>query len=367
MTDTVKPAPDGVVISRELLAFLCGDGPLDGHYFGEKPEHERGNFWWRKALRAAEQAALEQAGEPVDVALLDRAELAWQRFFYPAADCFTGPVGDKVPSVDLEVADCLRLVLAAVGRLVVTPEADVSAPLPTLQRLGQEFDAGEAEPIAWMWDYRVRYRDDGNDWSIGTVGRKKPPADNSDYRNVVPLYAHPPKSRVAAETVGLRAVEGANSHVFDLRILIGDSDDEKAECIAFANEPWAGRIIAALATRSQPDPQSRANEVEERKFYLSDWTISQLLEARSDGLVTDDGEAWRYRYTHKDAKGKYDLLYRPQSRGQAFDGEGEAVGLRLVHRAARELIEAYDDPDGPAIVKLNALRAALSSAKRGEG
>ena len=65
MTDTVKPAPDGVVISRELLAFLCGDGPLDGHYFGEKPEHERGNFWWRKHLRAAEQAALEQAGEPV--------------------------------------------------------------------------------------------------------------------------------------------------------------------------------------------------------------------------------------------------------------------------------------------------------------
>lgn len=40
---------------------------------------------------------------------------------------------------------------------------------------------------------------------------------------------------------------------------------------------------------------------------------------------------------------------------------GEA--LLLVHRAARELIEAYDDPDGPTFVKLNALRAALAALK----
>lgn len=38
----------------------------------------------------------------------------------------------------------------------------------------------------------------------------------------------------------------------------------------------------------------------------------------------------------------------------------ELVPLRLVHRAARELIESYDDPDGPAFVKMAALRAALA-------
>jgi hypothetical protein len=59
--------------------------------------------------------------------LLDRAELAWQRFFYPAADNFTGPIGDKLPSVDLEVADCLRLTLAAMGRHVATPLKDIPA------------------------------------------------------------------------------------------------------------------------------------------------------------------------------------------------------------------------------------------------
>lgn len=62
-----------------------------------------------------------------DAALLDRAELAWQRFFYPAADNFTAPLGNKLRSVDLEVADCLRLVLAAMGRHVVTPKFDVPA------------------------------------------------------------------------------------------------------------------------------------------------------------------------------------------------------------------------------------------------
>ena len=50
---------------------------------------------------------------------------------------------------------------------------------------------------------------------------------------------------------------------------------------------------------------------EERKFYSSEWSLPQLLEARYGGLVTDGGEAWRYRYSHKDAKGEYDLLYRP--------------------------------------------------------
>jgi hypothetical protein len=100
---------------------------------------------YRRAASALAALEKAQAGEGVATALLDRAELAWQRFFYPAADCFAGPAADKLPAVDLEVADCLRLVLASVGRLVVTPEADVPAPLPTLQRLGQEFDAGEVK------------------------------------------------------------------------------------------------------------------------------------------------------------------------------------------------------------------------------
>ena len=128
-------------------------------------------------------AALEQAGEQVDVALLDRAELAWQRFFYPAADCFTGPGGDKLPAVDLEVADCLRLVLAAVGRLVVTPETDVPAPMATV-------GAGEAEPAAWTGSGSMAALKDGREGLIWPAKSDAHP---------IPLYARPPGEVVALQ------------------------------------------------------------------------------------------------------------------------------------------------------------------------
>jgi len=49
-----------------------------------------------------------------------------------------------------------------------------------------------------------------------------------------------------------------------------------------------------------------------------------------------------------------------------------ADDLRLVLRAARKLVEAYDseeynDPEGPAFIKLNDLRAALASSSDREG
>ncbi|WP_010337764.1 hypothetical protein [Sphingobium yanoikuyae] len=143
MTDAVKMAIEALRPFADAAGHIHPAHPDEATSLDGFPMSD-----FRRAAQAL--AALEQAGEPVDAVLLDRAELAWQRFFYPAADCFTGPAADKLPAVDLEVADCLRLVLAAVGRLVVTPEADVPAPLPTLQRLGQEFDAGEVEPFAYM-------------------------------------------------------------------------------------------------------------------------------------------------------------------------------------------------------------------------
>lgn len=67
-------------------------------------------------------------------------------------------------------------------------------------------------------------------------------------------------------------------------------------------------LSALLAAMPAASEQERT---EERKFYRSEWPDAKLLEARDSGLLTDDGEAWRYRYTHKDGKGEYDLLYRP--------------------------------------------------------
>jgi hypothetical protein len=48
VTEAIGPTAD------EVLAFLRGTGPLDGVWFGDRPDGERGNFWWRKHLSALE-------------------------------------------------------------------------------------------------------------------------------------------------------------------------------------------------------------------------------------------------------------------------------------------------------------------------
>jgi len=51
----------------DVFKFLLGEGPLDGVWFGERPEGERGDFWWRKHLRA-EVERLTKANENYDLA-----------------------------------------------------------------------------------------------------------------------------------------------------------------------------------------------------------------------------------------------------------------------------------------------------------
>lgn len=61
---------------NDVFKFLLGEGELQGCGFGEKPAHERGNFWWRKHLRAA----LEQPqGEWVDLTAGEIEELFCNR------------------------------------------------------------------------------------------------------------------------------------------------------------------------------------------------------------------------------------------------------------------------------------------------
>lgn len=46
------------------------------------------------------------------------------------------------------------------------------------------------------------------------------------------------------------------------------------------------------------------------KFYHASWSDEDLMKARGDGIVIDDGEALRYLHTHTDEFGKYDLWSR---------------------------------------------------------
>lgn len=56
--------------------------------------------------------------------------------------------------------------------------------------------------------------------------------------------------------------------------------------------------------------QEFVKETEWAKIYHSEVHYSIRSKARSGKLVSDDGECWSYYYTHTDANGEYDLLFR---------------------------------------------------------
>jgi hypothetical protein len=55
--------PNAVTIPGELYAFLMGEAPLQGVWFGELNEGFRGAFWWRGLLRCAAGWPNASAGE----------------------------------------------------------------------------------------------------------------------------------------------------------------------------------------------------------------------------------------------------------------------------------------------------------------
>ena len=41
---------------RVVINFLCGEGPLEGVWFGDDHPTRKGRFWWRKLLRESFEA-----------------------------------------------------------------------------------------------------------------------------------------------------------------------------------------------------------------------------------------------------------------------------------------------------------------------
>ena len=56
------------ITMKEVAAFLLGEAPLDGFWFGER--HPAGGFWWREHLRAALEAP-STAPEPENDCVLN--------------------------------------------------------------------------------------------------------------------------------------------------------------------------------------------------------------------------------------------------------------------------------------------------------
>lgn len=92
---------------REVAAFLLGEGELDGVGFGDPYPTERGNYWWRKHLRAAlAQPEPEELGEviPADeeqlkriAKLVEQEPVAWMHIQGDHQDpCFRELTEDEI-------------------------------------------------------------------------------------------------------------------------------------------------------------------------------------------------------------------------------------------------------------------------------
>ncbi len=128
-----------------LAAFKHDSARLDAQFIREGRQDKKPlvQAFARHRIRA--MLAFNAPPDGEREALFERAERAWQRFFYPANDCFdTSTLADKLPFVDLEVADCLRLVLAHCGFEVRHPETRISYAMPEREAIHQ----GGREAIA---------------------------------------------------------------------------------------------------------------------------------------------------------------------------------------------------------------------------
>lgn len=262
-------------------------------------------------------AALEQAGEPV-------AKLHYS--------------GDVMEAVQ-QLLERGRATLDSEGYLVTHP---AEAPLPTLQRLGQEFDAGE---VVALESYRAAVRWiaadswDGCSECIKILQMARS-LDNfewtpDDHASALKrLYersgntAHSPQSRVAAEPVGLREAKfdrltGYPDFIDDpdgLQRLRNAVERNSGHDMATLNHNSLGRLIdtierlkAALATPSQPEPQSRGQAFDcelplkfdprdAKRWWEENMRESKFVSARlaGDGYV-------KFQWRDADESGDYSV------------------------------------------------------------
>lgn len=114
-------------------------------------------------------------------------------------------------------------------------------------------------------------------------------------------------------------------------------DAAQSECLRCGSVGGFGCYECTPLDAAQTEAVPVAWRYVERKFYRSEWPLTKLLEARNGGLVTDAGEAWTYRYSHKDGTGgEYDLLCRREPAAPAPDIAGAVEALADYQQADQD-------------------------------
>jgi len=166
------PEPDeaggeAVAITREMFDFLTGAGPLEGYYFGEKPETERGVWWWRKRLH--DMAATKPTGdEPVasridpDRAIEVGRQMDEEDGGYPADE----PIGLREAVTRLtkfrdewakmrNTGDDIQGLHMGDDREAILRSSDIGIILSALTTPSQPDEAAQPDDDAWMLAHEV--------------------------------------------------------------------------------------------------------------------------------------------------------------------------------------------------------------------
>lgn len=254
MTDAVKMALEALTDIRTSIECAAGcDEGIDPAASVSEIMSAYGTAMASAYSRAADMvnilAAIEQAGEPVSgIGHGEEADYAELKLLYDFWD------DDSVQFTRRDMLTAIRH-----GK-----------------RLGQEFDAGEVEPVAYRFvhlDYAGR--------KVSRYGSHPERVNGHDPIETHPLYAHPPQSREPSDNqidaAKAKAMdEAADFCIQTLAKALGVDDWEQAD----GSETWDGDVAG---------------------------TIYNVLKA---GRVYDDEDGRVAR-----------LEDAAQSRGQAFDGE----------------------------------------------
>lgn len=144
------------ITMKEVAAFLLGEAPLDGFWFGER--HPAGGFWWREHLRAALSApatapdlSAAYIGAREDLAVWKKraleAEETARQLNRALAEEVNGPtfMGEPVLPATAQAAEIERLKTESEERL-----QNCAALVAEVERLRKD-----AERYQWLAEYLV--------------------------------------------------------------------------------------------------------------------------------------------------------------------------------------------------------------------
>lgn len=119
---------------NEIVNFLLGAGTLDGYYFGDIPEGEKGSLWWRRHLREAYTAS-----QDTEYQELKRIRKGVAAYYRVSADALVGKTRTKgiVIARQMAILMCRGLTPCSTTEIAVAFNRDHTTVVWALEKMRQ--------------------------------------------------------------------------------------------------------------------------------------------------------------------------------------------------------------------------------------